>query len=170
KDDKKLIERALTQLKDPDAFLERMNYLDAHETEKTRDEIEFKDGRVFDRYSSPLQASTGKLYGRIWYFRDISQRHEVERMKSELVSVVSHELRTPLTSIRGALGLLAGGLLRSQPEKGERMLEIAVSNTDRLVRLINDILDLERMESGKMSMEKQTCNAADLMTQAVDSV
>jgi PAS domain S-box-containing protein len=170
KDDKKLIGHALTQLKDPDAFLERVNYLYSHATEKTRDEIEFKDGRVFDRHSSPLQASTGELYGRVWYFRDISERRDLERTKSELVSVVSHELRTPLTSIRGALGLLAGGLLRSQPEKGERMLEIAMSNTDRLVRLINDILDIERLESGKMNMEKQTCNAADLMTQAADSV
>jgi hypothetical protein len=165
-----LIEQALTQLKDPDAFLQGMNYLHSHESEKSRDEIEFKDGRVFDRYSSPLHDSTGKLYGRIWYFRDITERSELARMKSELVSVVSHELRTPLTSIRGALGLLSGGLLRSQPEKGERMLKIAVSNTDRLVRLINDILDLERLESGKMNMEKQTCNAADLMTQAADGV
>jgi PAS domain S-box-containing protein len=168
--DNKLIEHVLTQLKDPDAFLEGMNYLHSHEREKTRGEIEFKDGRVFDRYSSPLQDSTGKLYGRIWYFRDITQRSELARMKSELVSVVSHELRTPLTSIRGALGLLSGGLLRSQPEKGERMLKIAVSNTDRLVRLINDILDLERLESGKMNLEKRTCNAADLMTQAADNV
>jgi CheY-like chemotaxis protein len=147
-----------------------VQYLFTHESEKLQEEIAFKDGRFFDWYSSPLLASTGEFYGRIWYFRDITERRELERMKSELVSVVSHELRTPLTSIRGALGLLAGGLLRSQPEKGERMLEIAVSNTDRLVRLINDILDLERMESGKMNMEKQTCNAADLMTQAVDSV
>ena len=111
----------------------------------------------------------GKEYS-FAFARDITERREVERTKGELISVVSHELRTPLTSIRGALGLLAGGLLRSQPEKGERMLEIAVSNTDRLVRLINDILDLERMESGKMNMEKLTCNAAQLMTQAVDSV
>ena len=78
KDDKKLIEHALTQLKDPDAFLERMNYLHTHETEKTRDEIEFKDGRVFDRYSSPMQGSTGKLHGRIWYFRDITERKRAE--------------------------------------------------------------------------------------------
>jgi PAS domain S-box-containing protein len=129
-----------------------------------------KLGRIF-----PVEVTAnyldfdGKEYS-FAFAHDITERREVERTKSELVSVVSHELRTPLTSIRGALGLLAGGLLRSQPEKGERMLEIAVSNTDRLVRLINDILDLERMESGKMNMEKQTCNAAQLMTQAVDSV
>jgi PAS domain S-box-containing protein len=170
KDDKKLMEHALGQLKDADAFLERENYLYTHESEKSRNEIELKDGRVFDNYSSPLQDSTGKLYGRIWYFRDITERRELERMKSEIVSVVSHELRTPLTSIRGALGLLAAGLLRSQPEKGERMLEIAVTNTDRLVRLINDILDLERLESGKMNLERRTCTARGLMTQAADSV
>jgi hypothetical protein len=103
-------------------------------------------------------------------FIDITERRELERIKGEIVSVVSHELRTPLTSIRGALGLLAGGFLRSQPEKAQRMLEIAVSNTDRLVRLINDILDLERLESGKMTMEKRACNCASLMIQAADDV
>ena len=78
KDDKKVIEKGLPQLKDPDAFQERVNYLYAHETEKSRDEIEFKDGRVFDRYSSPLQDSTGKLYGRVWYFRDITEHKRLE--------------------------------------------------------------------------------------------
>jgi CheY-like chemotaxis protein len=91
-------------------------------------------------------------------------------MKDEFVSVVSHELRTPLTSIRGALGLLASGLLTTQPEQGKRMLEIAVNNTDRLVRLINDILDIERIESGKVIMAKETCDAANLMIQAADAI
>jgi len=119
---------------------------------------------------SPLKNADGEVVGASTVARDISERREIERTKSEIVSVVSHELRTPLTSIRGALGLLAAGMLRSQPEKGQRMLEIAVSNTDRLVRLINDILDLERLESGKMILEKRTCTAAGLMTQAADSV
>lgn len=87
-------------------------------------------------------------------------------MKDEFVSVVSHELRTPLTSIRGSLGLLASGRLGTFPDKGQRMLEVAVRNTDRLVRLINDILDVERIESGKVSMSKTICNAAELMGQA----
>lgn len=94
-------------------------------------------------------------------------RREVEKMKDEFVSVVSHELRTPLTSIRGALGLLASGRVKD-PEKAQRMLDIAVTNTDRLIRLINNILDLERMESGRIHMEKQACGVASLMNAAAD--
>ena len=82
--------------------------------------------------------------------------------------MVSHELRTPLTSIRGSLGLMAGGVLGALPEKAQHMMEIAANNTDRLVRLINDILDIERMESGKVIMEKQECDAADLVDQAIE--
>ena len=74
-------------------------------------------------------------------------------MKDEFISTVSHELRTPLTSLRGALGLLAGGALGSRPEKTQQMLEIAISNTDRLIRLVNDILDLERIGSGKAELQ-----------------
>ena len=101
---------------------------------------------------------------------DITQRRAVEQLKEEFVSLVSHELRTPLTSIRGSLGLLASGMLGPVADKGQRMLDIAVRNTDRLVRLINDILDVERIQSGKISMVKTTCNAADLMTHALDEM
>src|SRR5262249_44356009 len=91
-----------------------------------------------------------------------------EQLKDEFVSVVSHELRTPLSSLRGSLGLLASGMLGPLPEKGQRMLDIAVRNTDRLVRLINDILDVERIESGKVSMTKTSCDLADLITHAAE--
>lgn len=100
--------------------------------------------------------------------RDISDRKIVERMKDEFISVVSHELRTPLTSIHGSLGMLASGLLDAEPETGKRLLEIAVDSTERLVRLINDVLDVERIESGKITMAKQICNAADLMNNAAN--
>ena len=82
-------------------------------------------------------------------FRDISQRYALDRMKDEFVSTVSHELRTPLTSIRGALGLLSSGMLGVINEKAANLLRIALSNSERLVRLINDILDLERTQSGR---------------------
>ena len=75
-----------------------------------------------------------------------------------------------MTSIHGALGLLNSGLLDAYPQKAKRMLEIAVTNTDRLVRLVNDILDLERMESSYSTAIKQTCNVAELMLQAADEM
>ena len=81
-------------------------------------------------------------------FRDISQRYALDRLKDEFISTVSHELRTPLTSIRGALGLLSSGILGNINDKAANLLRIAVTNSDRLVRLINDILDLERIQSG----------------------
>jgi PAS domain S-box-containing protein len=137
---------------------------------------EVKDGafRRSDGTSFPVEyASTpivedGRITGAVVTFRDVAERREVERMKDEFVSIVSHELRTPLTSIRGSLGLLAAGKLGEVPEKGRRMLEIAVQNTDRLVRLINDILDIERIESGRVTMELRTVDAAELVHQAVE--
>ena len=74
RDDERMLQYAVTQLKYPDKFLEKVKYLYTHRDEKSKDEIEFKDGRTFDRYSSPLVDSNGKYYGRIWYFRDITER------------------------------------------------------------------------------------------------
>lgn len=110
------------------------------------------------------------IVGAVITFRDITERLAIERMKDEFISVVSHELRTPLTAIRGSLGLVAGGLLTTQPQKAQRMLEIAAGNTDRLTRLINDILDIERIESGKIQMEKEVCNVYELMMQTVEDM
>lgn len=130
-----------------------------------------KDGSSFPvEYVSTPILEQDKIVGAVVTFKDITERLAVERMKDEFISIVSHELRTPLTSIRGAMGLLASGILKSQPEKAQRMLEIAVNNTDRLVRLINDILDLDRIQSGKAILEKRICNAADLMLQAADTM
>jgi PAS domain S-box-containing protein len=102
--------------------------------------------------------------------RDISERKEVERMKDEFVSVVSHELRTPLTALRGSLGLLASGRFDDTPEKRSRMFELATSNTDRLIRLVNDILDVERIDSGNATFERKQANVAGLIEGAVDVV
>jgi PAS domain S-box-containing protein len=78
RDDEKMLQYVLDQLKDPNRFLEKVTYLYAHKDEKSRDEIQFEDGKVFDRYSSPLIDSNGKHHGRIWYFRDITERKRAE--------------------------------------------------------------------------------------------
>jgi len=129
-----------------------------------------KDGSSFSvEYSmEPMRDEEGRTIGAVVTFRDTTERRAVQRLKDEFVSTVSHELRTPLTSIRGALGLLAGGLITKSPEKAKRMLDIAVSNTDRLVRLINDILDIERIESERAPLTKTRCEASALLRDAVD--
>ncbi len=96
------------------------------------------------------------------------ERQRIERMKDEFVALVSHELRTPLTSIRGALALLAEGAFGTLPERGQNLLKMACRNTDRLVRLVNEILDLERLQSGASPPSIRPVCAADLMVEAVD--
>ncbi|MDB9526382.1 GAF domain-containing protein [Oscillatoria sp. CS-180] len=135
------------------------------------DLFERRDGFSFpaEYVSTPIQ-ERDKILGAVVTFKDITERQIIERMKDEFISVVSHELRTPLTSIRTALGLLAQGDLNVQAEKRQRMVEIAFSNTNRLVRLVNDILDAERIKLGKVTLNKQICNLTDLMAQAADEM
>ena len=92
---------------------------------------------------------------------------EVERVKREFISIVSHELRTPLTSIRGSLGLLAGGALGPLTEKATSMVKIAHQNSERLVRIINDILDMEKIESGRLDVELRNVPLLAFLHQAL---
>ncbi len=117
-------------------------------------QAEFKDGSCI------------RIYGSI---QDISERKQNEKLKSEFVSTVSHELRTPLTSITGALGLLANGLLGEIPDKAKRPLEIALQNSKRLGRLINDLLDVEKLTAGKMHFDIHVQSITPLVQQAIES-
>jgi PAS domain S-box-containing protein len=112
----------------------------------------------------------GRFSGSVLSFRDISQRHALDKLKDEFISTVSHELRTPLTSIRGALGLLSSGMLGELDGKAANLLRIALSNSDRLVRLINDILDLERIQSGREPLAFRPVRLAELIRQAIDGM
>jgi PAS domain S-box-containing protein len=117
-----------------------------------------------------LRDTSGHPIGTISIGEDITERYQLEQMKAEFVSVVSHELRTPLTSMQAALSLLVEKIIDPTSEEGEAIIQIASDGVDRLVRLVNDILDLERLESGKIRLEKRRCNTADLMTIAVDQM
>lgn len=132
-------------------------------------------GRRKDGTEFPAEASISKLNleDGITFtviLRDITDRKQVERMKKEFVSIVSHELRTPLASIHGSLGMLTSGLLKADSAQGKRLLEIAADSTDRLVCLINDILDIEWIESDQARMERVVCELTDLIKKAVDRV
>jgi len=128
-----------------------------------------KDG---SRVPIELTLSSGKSGSRTVYtglVRDISEREEMDRMKNEFISTVSHELRTPLTSINASIGLLSDGVMGELPPETREMLAIARSNSDRLLRLINDILDIEKIESGQVEYELQVLEVRPLVEQALAS-
>ncbi|MGZ4497874.1 MAG: hybrid sensor histidine kinase/response regulator [Nocardioides sp.] len=129
------------------------------------------DGSTFpvEITASPI-LDDDEVRGAVVVFRDVTQRREVERMKNEFLSVVSHELRTPLTSIRGSLGLLASGTLGELPTRAGSLVTIALQSSERLTRLINDLLDIERMESGARPMDVATLEAADLLATAARQI
>jgi PAS domain S-box-containing protein len=114
-------------------------------------------------------AVTNETYFFSMFLQDISDRKQVERMKNEFISTVSHELRTPLTSIRGSLGLLTGGAIGEIPAPAKRLLDIANKNCERLGRMINNVLDIEKMESGKMRFDMVTQPLLPLVAQSIEA-
>gem|GEM_PF-2950683 len=137
------------------------------------DEIRYvhQDGTVrFARVRTAPIVSSGEIIGQVGTIEDITEVQEMEQIKREFLSIVSHELKTPLASIRGALALLSTGLFDDEPETAQEVLEIATSDTERLVRLVNDLLDLERLESRQITLIQQWCDAATLMQRSIDSL
>ncbi len=125
-------------------------------------------GELFD---VELSISKMQVSGKVFYtaiIRDITERKNIDKMKSEFISTVSHELRTPLTSIRGSLGLLSGGVIDLATEKAKSLVDIAYNNCDRLVLLINDILDMEKYASGGMEFDIKTYNLHELVARSIE--
>ena len=122
-----------------------------------------------DGNQQTTEGTRARAVGVVVAFTDISARNALDRMKDEFISTVSHELRTPLTGLQGALKLIGAGALNNRPERVQQMMEIAIGNTDRLVRLVNDILDLERIGSGKAELHFTRCSVAELFERAVSA-
>lgn len=139
-----------------------------HTATAGEDNVFRPDGSSFPaEYAITPIHDQGRFSGSVLSFRDISQRNALDRLKDEFISTVSHELRTPLTSIRGALGLLSSGMLGEISEKASNLLRIALTNSDRLVRLINDILDLERIQSGREPLSFRPVQLSDVIKQVI---
>ena len=118
----------------------------------------------------PDFALDGEVKGFFSMIVDITERKAIEQMKNEFVSIASHEMRTPLTAIHGVMKLLNAGRLGELTASGQKMADLAFKNSDRLVRLVSDLLDLERMESAADKIEPQQCDSAELIQQAVDTL
>jgi two-component system, OmpR family, sensor histidine kinase VicK len=119
-------------------------------------------------YSANPLMEDGLISGMVVAFRDVSERRRLEKMKDEFISTVSHELRTPLTTLRASLGLIASGSLQQRPEKQRQMLEMAISNSDRLIRLVNDILDFDSVEKGRLALHCAPVQPMILLRRAAD--
>lgn len=119
---------------------------------------------------SPAVAGDERLEGVVGIATDITERARIERLKNEFVSIVSHELRTPLTSIRGSLGLLEGGVAGELDIRIKGLVRIALSNTERLIRLVNDILDLDKIETGKLELRSEVLDPIRLTEDAIAEI
>ncbi|HOG29007.1 MAG TPA: ATP-binding protein [Vicinamibacterales bacterium] len=119
--------------------------------------------------AAPLGEEDGRISGAVVAFQDITSLYEVDRLKSEFVSIVSHELRTPLTSIKGAIQLLLDAGLAADADH-LMLMNVALANTDRLVRIINDILDISKIEAGKLELAPKPHAAADVAAVSVQNV
>ena len=117
---------------------------------------------------SLVRDSAGRPNYFVSQIQDITEQKEIERLKNEFISVVSHELRTPLTAIRGSIGLALGPLQEQLTEQTRRLLTIADNNCERLILLINDILDVDRIASGRMRFDLKEHSVAELVRNAVE--
>ena len=117
----------------------------------------------------PLRGADGEVEGVIVLGIDVTRLKEADRMKDHFVSVVSHELRTPLTAMRGSLGLLAGGVVGDLPDEAKPLVDIALQNSDRLWRLVNDLLDIEKMSAGHVEFRTEALDWRAALREAVES-
>ncbi len=121
-------------------------------------------------YSTPVRTKTGEHLGRLYVFRDTTKEREVERMKNEFVSMVSHELRTPLTSIKGYVDLLQAGEVGPLADQQREFLDIVKISTDRLADLINELLDISRIEAGRVELRCKALDLPRLIAQVTDTM
>jgi PAS domain S-box-containing protein len=140
------------------------------ESIRMRDEVFWRhDGTAIPvEYSANPLMDDGHISGMVVAFQDVTERRRLEKMKDEFISTVSHELRTPLTSLRASLGLISSGTLDKRPEKQRQMIDMAIGNSDRLIRLVNDILDFDSGERGRLPLHRRPVEAIDILRRAAD--
>lgn len=176
--DAELLAHTLTRVAAPELFFERVQYLYSHPEQEGRDEVRLRDGRVLDRYTSPLTDASGKYLGRIWYFRDMTERmtaeaelrrardaaEEASRAKSQFLANMSHEIRTPMNGVIGMTGLLLDTPLT--PEQ-QQYAGIVRTSGESLLAVISEILDFSKIEARQLKLEKEAFDLAAVLERAV---
>ncbi len=147
----KLIDQMHHRLVNPESTEEKVRDLLRHpeRMDEVTLELDQPGGQAIRLYCMPVRGADGRVLGRIATALDLGRERELERMKAEFLSTISHELRTPLTSIKGAIGLIRGGATGALSVDARELLDIALNNTERLIQVINDILDIFQLERGQ---------------------
>jgi PAS domain S-box-containing protein len=120
--------------------------------------------------STTLFDAESCIIGRVYVFRDVSREKEIDRMKSEFIAVASHELRTPMTSIKGSVDLILSGLAGPVSADTQELLEISKKSVDRLIRMINEILDLSKIEAGQIKLDLVRADLTDSVERSIRGV
>lgn len=187
REDQRALKYVLDQLKDPGAFIAKVQELYAHPEETSFDVLEFKDGRVFERYSQ-AQRLGGKAVGRVWSFRDVTEKRradqeklanlerekelqrlkELDAFKTRFVNSVAHELWTPLTPIRLQLHMLKGGEPGPLTERQRRSIDMIIRNMERLILLVEEMLEGARLQAGRFRVNRAPMDLAQVVREMVD--
>ena len=180
--DERALQSVMDKLASPEEFMQRVLHLYRVQDEISSDEVILKDGRSFDRYSAPMLGASGKYYGRVWYFRDITDRKQAEEAREQLVTeleskntemerfiyTVSHDLRSPLVTINGFVGFLQSDLAKGSSERVEVDLKMISSAISRMENLLTDTLELSRI--GRIVNPPDVVPFTEIVQEALDQI
>jgi signal transduction histidine kinase len=168
-----IVDRLLSvahRVRDEDAYRKTMEGLRENPDETTFDEFEDSvTGRVFQGFTSPVLDDRGGFLGRLWTLREVTQQRELDRLKDEFVATVSHELRTPLTSMMGFLEMIREGEAGELNEEQQRFLAIVYRSSERLQRLVGDLLFVARLDANGLQLQFGEAQLDEIVRDAVES-
>ncbi|MCK9442556.1 MAG: PAS domain S-box protein, partial [Methanothrix sp.] len=180
--DERALQSVTDKLASPEEFMQRVLHLYEVQDKISSDEVILKDGRSFDRYSAPMLGASGKYYGRVWYFRDITERKQAEEFRERLVTeleskntemerfiyTVSHDLRSPLVTINGFVGFLESDLAKGNSERVKVDLKMISSAISRMENLLKDTLELSRI--GRVANPPDVVAFTEIVQDALDQI
>lgn len=164
-----ILEDSRDQLSNPEVFIGKV--ADCYNTRiQNHEKLHFKDGRIYDRYGSPITGEDGTYYGYVWFYLDITEQENLARQKDEFVGIASHELKTPLTSIKGSIQIIDRLFKDGSYDKIDNFLSKAHLHVDKLVVLINDLLDVSKIQAGKLQYNFSEFVVREIIEDSVEQV